>query len=180
MGVPVPEALEGPSERLTKTEREILAYYFENGGTAKEIAGRLGVAPRTVYKAHYKYKKNLKRLGIDPSEVYGRRCARAERRATAVPIEELKRAVREVLEELVGFKRPLSVPDEALELLISRVGELSESLEILSKSIDRLASALSKIDVPRELELPSGESSELPSFVSGNPWLGVLMSRGAD
>ncbi len=184
MGVPVPEALEGPSERLTETERRILAYYFKSGGSAKEVAQKLGVAPRTVYKAHYKYKKNLRLLGIDPDDVYGRkstwRCTR--RGYSPIPIEELKRAVREVLEDLAGVRYDsLGMPSKSAELLASRMEELAENLARLSRSIERLASAISSGGLA-ECTMPASsvEHGELPSFVAGNPWLGVLMSRGLD
>lgn len=53
------KALEG----LTLTERKVISE-FSKGLRPKEIATKLNISVRTVYKALYKYRKNLKKLGL--------------------------------------------------------------------------------------------------------------------
>ncbi len=53
-------ALEG----LTLTERKVIEE-FSKGLRPKEIAQNLGISIRTVYKALYKYRRNLRNMGLE-------------------------------------------------------------------------------------------------------------------
>ncbi len=201
MDVPVPEALEGPKVRLTKTERQIISVFFKRGGTAKEIAEVLGVAPRTVYKATYKYRLNLKALGIDLNDLKrGEDGKPVQAKPPAlkarglknvltreVLLEEIKKVVRETLTDIMGIQStPRSIqPQINVDGIIKQLDRLESSIEKLAESIDRLAAAFSGLNVKvvtsKEESQGSGDNSSgqyMPSFVRGNPWLAVLKSRG--
>ncbi len=199
MDVPVPEALDGPKVRLTETERRIISVFFKRGGTAKEIANFLGVAPRTVYKATYKYRLNLKALGIELSELkreIEKRPRRAQisaievKRSAELPgrellLEEIRKVVRETLADIIGPQSVTVFPQVDVGGIIEQLERLEKSIGKLAESIDRLALAFSelnfKVPPPRAKNKNSDNSyieSGIPSFVQGNPWLAVLKSRG--
>ncbi len=199
MDVPVPEALDGPKVRLTETERRIISVFFKRGGTAKEIANFLGVAPRTVYKATYKYRLNLKALGIELNELkrgVEKRSKRAQisavefRHPTESPdrellLEEIRKVVRETLADIIGPQPVTGFSQVDVEGVIEQLERLEKSIGKLAESIDRLALAFSELSVKAPLPRVKNENSDnsyiessIPSFVQGNPWLAVLKSRG--
>ena len=55
---------------LTSTEKKIVRDYILKGGTPKDVASRLNVSVRTVYKALYKLRKGLKERGFSPDDFY--------------------------------------------------------------------------------------------------------------
>jgi len=151
--------------RLTPTERRVVEYFASNGGSAREIAGALGISERTVYKALYRYRRIAESLGYDASEFYFRRKGSMPAAARAVGAarhgggsscgEEVVRLLRRILSELE---------------------EINAKLDALSGSGPRVG-PVERPRVAAEVEEGGRGGEGLPSFASGNPWLRVLSDR---
>jgi len=156
------------------------------------------VAPRTVYKATYKYRLNLKALGIELSKLK-RGIEKKSKRVRsptveaksyrAVPsrellLEEIRKVVRETLADIIGSQPIASLPQLDTGSIVEQLNRLEKSIEKLAESINRLALVFSEINsraVVSEIENINSDddfSKRMPSFVQGNPWLAVLKSRG--
>ncbi len=186
---PVREAL----AKLTETERKIVESYFREGGTAREIASRLGVSVRTVYKAFYKYRKALKELGMGGEAVYLKRRPEAGTspqggRATVAPLQTpvldyslllplVKQAVREVLAEMgssEGDRR------DAASEVVEHLKSIERLLRDISAKMGTLVTVVSTrpMYVERQAPVRVLATAALPSFLRDNPWIEVLRSRG--
>lgn len=147
---------------LTRTESLIVAAYMSRDPPpkAKELASRLGVSVRTVYKAIYKYRRICRELGIEPLAVFRQRGGRSRRRLEEATAGEVRRWLNEVLGE------PSS------RALLSEIQALRMSVESLTESINKLIRLLESQKPPVE-----EDQLEVPSFIKDNPWLDVLRSR---
>jgi len=194
--------LEGPKVKLTNTERKIVLAYLEKRRRAKDIAQALGVSPRTVYKALYKYRLNLKALGLtldavseNAESVSNRKTEKSlllDSRATEsiflkeALMEEIRKVVKETLSSMFGiypYQQNLQFIHD--KVLIEALNKLEQKIEKLSQSIEKLTITISNMDTGDKMEKASIEDGDftesiVPSFVQGNPWLTVLRSRGKE
>jgi len=186
---------------LTETERRIVIYYLETRLQPKQLAKSLNVSVRTVYKALYKYRKALKKRGIDPSELYllkkpakhDSTLQTTDKEATAVDLEKIKSMVREIVEEHLATLGILEneksnntgkeSPDPNEKVYLSKIDEVIYLLREINKNIQELQRELSRTSAPirterlKRIVSVRNSSVELPSFVENNPWLEVLSLR---
>ena len=149
--------------RLTVTERRIVEYFAKHGGSAREIADALGVSERTVYKALYRYRRIARSLGVDASGFYFRN--RGD--VAASPVSRVKTNDEG---EIVALLRRILLELERLNRNVERLcgdGRRSVGGRVAEK-VERVEDAVS---------VAAEGGAGLPSFASGNPWLGVLSRR---
>lgn len=186
---------------LTETERRIVIYYLETRLQPKQLAESLNVSVRTVYKALYKYRKALKKRGIDPSELYLLKkpakqdsiLQTTDKEATAVDLEKIRSMVREIVEEhlaklgILENEKSNNIgkgsPDPNEKVYLSKIDEVIYLLREINRNIQELQRELSRASTPirterlkRIVSVRDGRV-ELPSFVENNPWLEVLSLR---
>lgn len=156
---------------LTYTERKIMEEYLK-GLKPKEIARRLKVSIKTVYKAVWKYRKNFRALhgiGKKSGENSVNNIA-----ATAIAMEMVAQGLRKALEysNIDRF-------DEALVILKRIEDKLSKINNNLSQLIDIMSNSTSVNLRFREKSIRDSPFTreELPEFIRGNPWLEVLRTR---
>lgn len=191
---------------LTATERRIVEEYL-NGHTPKEIAHKLNVSIRTVYKALYKYRKNLKELGFEEkAEMLKVRKRRRRSNTLASPKEQASsKSTDKSIEEAflralanVVYGQLFSAPSHRINSPIKViVDELCTLLRELNQSVSELKNALNKlsnevallrecIGEVKEFNLrqsvPFVEETEqpIPSYLLDNPWIEVLKMRGRE
>jgi len=186
---------------LTETERRIVIYYLETRLQPKQLAKSLNVSVRTVYKALYKYRKALKKRGIDPSELYllkkpakqDSTLQTTDKEATAVDLEKIRSMVREIVEEHLATLGILEneksnntgkeSPDPNEKVYLSKIDEVIYLLREINRNIQELLRELSRTSAPirterlKRIVSVRNSSVELPSFVENNPWLEVLSLR---
>ena len=182
--------------KLTETERKIVEFYLDRGGKAKDIATKLGVSERTVYKALYKYRKALRELGLDPSPLYLRKSlAQGDSGNGSMPlpthgvkekaigeelVEEIVRRIREVIvEELermlraygIAPPKPVEVRPGVEKLLLdlnSLLSELNHGIRQLNSNIEKLIliNTTPKARVERQLATVEVWSSNMAELPS--------------
>ncbi len=149
--------------RLTPTERRVVEYFVSNGGSAREIAGALGISERTVYKALYRYRRIAESMGYDASEFYFRRRRGGE--ASIVHARAVSNNSSGCDEEVVRL----------LRMILAELEKINAKLDAMPRYP---RSAASKVEARGGEPTLSGDEGEgLPSFASGNPWLRVLSGR---
>ncbi|HFC49716.1 MAG TPA: hypothetical protein ENJ59_03185 [Thermofilum sp.] len=205
MGVFPLQALDEALSELTETERRIVIYYLETKFQPKQLADSLNVSVRTVYKALYKYRKALKKRGIDPSELYLlRKSSRKSSKSDSASVvdvkdeivtdpEKIKKIVKEVVEEYledIGILESkgstntgkeqrsfnLNVDQSKVEEIISLLKEINRNLQELCRELTRNPPPV-RTERLKQVVSARNSSLELPSFVENNPWLEVLSLR---
>ncbi len=199
------QALDEALSELTETERRIVIYYLETKFQPKQLADSLNVSVRTVYKALYKYRKALKKRGIDPSELYLlRKSSRKSSKSDSASVvdvkdeivtdpEKIKKIVKEVVEEYledIGILESkgstntgkeqrsfnLNVDQSKVEEIISLLKEINRNLQELCRELTRNPPPV-RTERLKQVVSARNSSLELPSFVENNPWLEVLSLR---
>ncbi len=166
-------------KHLTLTERRVVEYFAEHGGSAKEIAEALNISERTVYKALYKYRRVASKLGLDASNFSFRR------RVASVPSPSLATQGRSVTADkyqgYVSESNKPSVNNIECKEIVSLLRRILVELERVNNNLEKIASSNRGLRKPlgeSVVETPStGGEEGLPSFASNNPWLRVLSGR---
>ena len=153
---------------LTATEKKAVREYLA-GLKPKEIAAKLGISVRTVYKALWKYRKAIgaparKRLKTAPQGL---------REEQVIPLVGLL----SMLQQTSLFPKASKDLDEVLNNLVSLLTRLNVSLLKLNENIEKLIGLLERGGVSGT-DLSS--EAEVPSFLKNNPWTEVLRMRGKD
>lgn len=187
---------------LTATERRIVEEYL-GGHEPKEISQKLGVSIRTVYKALYKYRKNLRDMGLEEKaellKVRKRRKSisasanineRFSSKHTGKPIED---ALVKALASIVYGHILSTTNQQASPLTEAITEELCSLLRELNKSVNELRVALNRLseevallrerlsEVPHQISYSVEETKHpIPSYLLDNPWVEVLKMRGKD
>ena len=190
------QALDEALSELTETERRIVIQYLKTRFQPKRLAESLNVSVRTVYKALYKYRKALRKRGIDPSELYLAKkssdSAGPVAGEVALDTEKIRDIVKEIVEEhleklgILGVEESSGTEKQAadsIETYLNKVEEVIYLLKEINRNIQELRRELSSIAKPIRTEgikqkVGVGEDSyQLPSFIENNPWLEVLSLR---
>ncbi|OYT31737.1 MAG: hypothetical protein B6U94_01970 [Thermofilum sp. ex4484_79] len=179
-----------PLENLTATEKKIVEAFL-NGLTFREIADKLGVSIRTVYKAVYKYRRNLREMGRhEEAEKLKRRGRRPKIEKKAVLSREAsldKIASKAIYDVLYEYTRKIiergikAIDKEECDGsdIYSKLNEIVQLLNAINENIIKMLNAISKIETVKTYEtrtIFTGETEKL-SFLIDNPWLEVLKSR---
>jgi len=184
---------------LTATERRIVQEYLQ-GSEPKEISEKLGVSVRTVYKALYKYRRNLREMGLEEvAEKLKVRSRRMLRRAKANSAASegcsggggsLEGALAKVLlEALSGYLSARPHGEGGLDgrELYALLRELNENIAMLRGAVARLSEeiamlrgCLTSASAPPESGARAERSSGVPSYLLDNPWVEVLRMRGRE
>ncbi len=201
--------MSGAFTGLTSTEKEIVGEYLK-GSMPAEISRKMGVSIRTVYKALYKYRRNLRKMGLhDEAEKL-----KVRTRKRKINIEQQKKAylaqksieleqsssvqnilpVTSNLDEMLSKAVYTAVYDIVKELLMNSRNRSSENLDNaivavlkeISEEIRGIKSIL--MDLSKKINIniedftksASVNVNEDLSFLNDNPWLEVLRTRGKD
>ncbi|MCD6369656.1 MAG: sigma-70 region 4 domain-containing protein [Thermoproteales archaeon] len=112
--------------RLTETERKAVKEYL-NGLKPKEIASKLGISVRTVYKALWKYRK-----------ISGEKVVRAKRRRIVEPSPTVNR----LFSDLIRVLSELNATLIELNRNIGRLANLLEARDITRSTVKRIDAQL--------------------------------------
>lgn len=157
-------------EGLTFTERKIMEEYLR-GLKPKEIATRLKVSIKTVYKAVWKYRKNFRALHRERDLDRGRYPVN-NIAATAIAMEMVAHGLRKVLEYSNMDKF-----DEVIILLRRIDDKLAKISDNLSQLLSTISGGTPITVKPTESPTTDNIESKLPDFLRDNPWLEVLRTR---
>lgn len=192
---------------LTVTEQRIVKEFLD-GHEPKEISQKLGVSIRTVYKALYKYRKNLREMGLEKeAEMLKVRKRRSRGNNTLVSSRErlspetisksIESAVAKALANIV-YERLFSVSSPQVDSSVkATIGELCSLLRDFNKNISELKVVLNKLSEEiallrerlsevgevgfrRSISLVERSERSIPSYLLDNPWIEVLRMRGKD
>ena len=189
---------------LTETEKRIVTEFMKTKLPAKELAKKLNVSVRTVYKALYKYRRALKKRGIDVRNLYLLSSRNSKSKAKPAPkpevseqqnqvqsIEgmsvdiawlrsEIKKIVMEYVQELGSVRAPANDTQEKtlalMQRMITLLEEINKNLIALNRALER-SRVMVRRAKPQSVRLEIPLDSSLPTFVQGNPWIEVLASR---
>jgi len=189
---------------LTETEKRIVTEFMKTKLPAKELAKKLNVSVRTVYKALYKYRRALKKRGIDVRNLYLLSSRNSKSKAKPAPkpevseqqnqvqsIEgmsvdiawlrsEIKKIVMEYVQELGSVRAPANDTQEKtlalMQRMIALLEEINKNLIALNRALER-SRVMVRRAKPQSVRLEIPLDSSLPTFVQGNPWIEVLASR---
>jgi len=155
------------SIRLTETERRIIEIYLseEKPLKAKEIAERLGVSVRTVYKALYKFRKMGKNRYLNTS-------VNSMDMLIQKTLENLLPQIKDIIAREI--ERAVGSESSSNEQYLNLMRELVQTLQDLKKSIDKLALSVDRLGEDRSREtigIHENKISDLPSFLLDNPWI---------
>jgi len=166
---------------------------YLNGLTPREIAEKLKVSIKTVYKALSKYRKIQREKS---SQAQSRVVATAVPTATEVSISEeaLLKVLAKILAE--AFKEMQTKPSvvaeksaahaisaELLSALIKEIANLAEQIKELNRNLRSLRYIIKISELPTREEIVVGctpEEETLPSYLKENPWIEVLRKRGLE
>jgi len=180
---------------LTSTEKKIVKEYLRSRDISpKELAMRLNVSVRTVYKALYKYRRELKRLGkIDEAEKLKRKRGRRPRtvsvtskKITPLNMDINSMASKAIYDAIYQYLMNIlkegvfrtDIREEEINLLIKSINELKRSILLLNQNILYLIQNMGKQSIKKESLDRVEELSNAPSFLIDNPWMEVLKERG--
>ena len=189
---------------LTETEKRIVTEFMKTKLPAKELAKKLNVSVRTVYKALYKYRRALKKRGIDVRNLYLLSSRNSKSKAKPAPkpevseqqnqvqsIEgmsvdiawlrsEIKKIVMEYVQELGSVRAQANDTQEKtlalMQRMIALLEEINKNLIALNRALER-SRVMVRRAKPQSVRLEIPLDSSLPTFVQGNPWIEVLASR---
>ncbi|HDJ89485.1 MAG TPA: HTH domain-containing protein [Thermoprotei archaeon] len=188
-------------DSLTSTERRIVEEYLKNKEISpKELAIKLNVSIRTVYKALYKYRRELRRIGnIEEAERLKRKRGRRPKKIvndasfTSSSGEYISDSLSNVASKAIYdaiYHYILSMLKEGvfkidineINLLVNSINELRKSIVELNQNIIYLIENKDKIIVTNKIKIKNNideknSNEELPSFLIDNPWIEVLKER---
>lgn len=185
-----------PSIRLTDTEKAIVKEYL-NGLAPREIAEKLKVSIKTVYKALSKYRKLQREKGLQaqtPTTATSTHSTSTVTAEASISEEALLKVLAKILAEAfkeiqtkpsVSVEKPTVQPvnAELLSALIKEIANLAEQIKELNKNLRSLRYMIKISELPTREEIVASytpEEETLPSYLKENPWVEVLRKRGLE
>ena len=182
------------SIRLTDTEKAIVKEYL-NGLSPREIAEKLKVSIKTVYKALSKYRKLQREKGLrTQTQVAATSTPSTVTAEASISEEALLKVLAKILAE--AFKEIQTKPSVTVEkstaqpvnaelfsALIKEIANLAEQIKELNKNLRSLRYMIKISELPTREEIVASytpEEETLPSYLRENPWIEVLRKRGLE
>jgi len=182
------------SIRLTDTEKAIVKEYL-NGLSPREIAEKLKVSIKTVYKALSKYRKLQREKGLrTQTQVAATSTPSTVTAEASISEEALLKVLAKILAEAfkeiqtkpsITVEKPTAQPANAelLSALIKEIANLAEQIKELNKNLRSLRYMIKISELPTREEIVASytpEEETLPSYLRENPWIEVLRKRGLE
>lgn len=181
------------SIRLTDTEKAIVKEYL-NGLAPKEIAEKLKVSIKTVYKALSKYRKIQREKGqaveSRPKSITSKggeilvneeMLLRVLAKIIAEAFKELHLKNTVEVEYVKHAETKSQIDIEVLHALVKELSNLTEQLRELNKNLRSLRYIIKISELPtREEGAPETKVETLPSYLRENPWVEVLKRRSTE